>query len=355
MKKLILFFILTISISLFAQPKREFRGVWVASVVNLDWPSSNTLSTQTQQNDLITLFDQMKANGMNAILFQVRSECDALYNSPYEPWSYWLTGQQGKAPSPYYDPLEFAVAEAHKRGIELHVWLNPYRAERQSGNYTTAVNHVTNTHPDWIFQTGIAKILDPGKQAVRNHVTKIVMDIVRRYDVDGIHMDDYFYPYPPDNMTANSTYNKKDSATFANESRGIIDLYDWRRDNVNMLMKQLNDSIQSVKPYVKFGMSPFGIWKNGVPSGISGLDAYSAIYCDATTWLQQKTIDYLTPQLYWQIGGSQDYSKLMPWWADSVKANGRHFYPGHAPYRINNHDRRPSGGGEERPRRTPSR
>lgn len=319
-----------------AQLKREFRGAWVASVTNLDFPTSNSLTTQQQKDQITDMFDQLKAVGINAIIFQVRTECDALYDSPLEPWSYWLTGQQGKAPNPYYDPLHFAVEEAHKRGMELHAWMNPYRAVREvsgGGSYQKAANHVSIAKPDWLFQTGNAKILDPGKQAVRNHVAAVTADILRRYDVDGIHMDDYFYPYPPDNMTANATNNKKDSATYANEARGFSDLSSWRRDNINLLIKQMNDSIIAIKPYVKFGMSPFGIWKNGVPTGIIGMDAYGTIYCDAVSWLQQKTVDYLTPQLYWPFGGSQDYGKLMPWW--NAQMNGRHLYPGHGSYRIN--------------------
>ena len=199
-----------------------------------------------------------------------------------------------------------------------------------------ASNHVTVLHPDWIFQTGTTKYLNPGLPAVRNYVTSVIYDIVSRYDVDGIHADDYFYPYPPNNMTASSANNALDNAAFAADPRGFTDKNDWRRDNINILIKQINDTIQSIKPWVKFGMSPFGIWKNGVPPGITGLSAYDDIYCDAIAWLHKRSIDYLTPQLYWPFGGGQDYAKLQPWWADSAAANGRHYYPGHAYYRIPN-------------------
>jgi len=309
-------------------PKREFRAAWVASVTNLDWPSSRLLTVQAQQAELIVLLDKLKANGVSAIVFQVRPECDALYSSPFEPWSYWLTGSQGSAPSPSYDPLEFAVSETHKRGMEIHAWFNPYRAERIVGNYPTAANHVTNLHPDWVIQINKLKFLNPGLPQVQEHDARVIADVVRRYDIDGIHMDDYFYPYPPDQIT------NQDAATFAAYNRGFTNIGDWRRDNVNLLLRMIHDSVQAIKPFVKFGMSPFGIWKDGVPPGIYGLDAYSTIYCDAMAWLRDGSIDYLTPQLYWPIGGGQDYSKLMPWWADSVAARGRHFYPGMAPYKI---------------------
>ena len=323
MKKLLLTLFLYLFVSaVFAQdyPKREFRGVWVASVVNLDWPTNPRLSVEQQKAQLIRLLDEFQKDNFNAVLFQVRPECDALYESPYEPWSYWLTGEQGKAPSPYYDPLTFAIEEAHKRGMELHAWLNPYRAVRSVGSYPISEKHVTKQHPDWVLQFGSLKILDPGIPDVRDFNTEVVMDIVKRYNVDGVHFDDYFYPY--------SGTADEDAATFSEYNRGFTDIGDWRRDNVNILMAQIMDSINAVKPHVKFGISPFGLWKNGVPAGTYGLDAYETLYADPIAWLQQGSVDYLTPQLYWKIGGGQDYKKLLPWWGDSVAANNRHYYPG---------------------------
>ena len=304
-------------------PKREFRAAWVATVANLDWPTSPGGGTTAQKTQLTDMLNALQAAGINVVVFQVRPECDALYASPYEPWSYYLTGQQGTAPAGGFDPLQFAVEEAHKRGMELHAWINPYRAVRVIGLFTIAPTHVSVQHPDWIltFPTTKLEILDPGLPAVRTWVSMIVADIVRRYDIDGIHADDYFYPYDP-------IISTEDAATFAAYPRGITNIGDWRRDNVNLLIKMISDSIHAIKPYVKFGMSPFGIWKNGVPPGITGLDAYNEIFGDAIAWLHQRTIDYLTPQLYWKIGGSQDYTKLMAWWADSCFANNRHFYPG---------------------------
>ena len=307
-------------------PKREFRAAWIATVINLDWPSRPGLPADEQQRELVTLLDDLYAAGINAVVFQIRAESDAFYDSPYEPWSCWLTGMQGLPPSPYYDPLSFAVEEAHKRGMELHAWFNPYRVIRPSP-YSRAATHVSNTHPEWLLSFSDITILDPGIPAARQHVTNVVMDIVTRYDFDGIHADDYFYPYPP------NTISTQDDASYLAYNPTGMSRGDWRRNNVNLLLKAIYDSIQTVKPHVRFGMSPFGIWKNGVPSGITGLDAYGTIYCDAVAWLQGQYVDYLTPQLYWQIGGGQDYLKLMPWWASQV--NGRHLYPGHAPYRIN--------------------
>ncbi len=325
-------------------PKHEFRGVWIASVANLDWPSSPGLSTDTQKASLLSILDGLQSVGVNAVVFQVRAESDALYDSPFEPWSYWLTGEQGTPPSPYYDPLAFAVEAAHARGMELHVWINPYRADRGS-NYPKAASHVTNTHPEWLLsfsQTGI-KILDPGLPEVRDHVASVVADIVRRYDVDGVHYDDYFYPYPDGDRGFDGITNE-DDATFATHARGFTDRGDWRRDNVNLLVGQIQDSIQAVRPEVVHGVSPFGLWKSGTPATTFGLDAYEVIYADAVAWLNAQDIDYLTPQLYWSSLRSFDsdgdgdldfnnqrFTTLAAWWA-SVR-NERHVYPGVAAYR----------------------
>ncbi|MBD3224106.1 MAG: family 10 glycosylhydrolase [Caldithrix sp.] len=308
-------------------PKREFRGAWIASVDNLDWPSNPNLSVSEEKNDLINMLDELKDTGINIVMFQIRPECDALYDSPYEPWSYWLTGQQGRAPEPFYDPLEFAVLEAHKRGLEIHAWFNPYRAERSVGSYSIDAGHVINANPDWILDFGSLKILDPGLPMVRQHVTNVIMDVVNRYDVDGVHFDDYFYPYPPDHISQTN----KDKSTYDNYKHGDEsdnNIEDWRRENVNILMRMISDSIQTVKPHVKFGISPFGIYKNGVPSGIIGMDAYNVIYADPLAWLAEHSVDYLTPQLYWEIGGGQDYEKLVNWWADQVDSYDRQIYPG---------------------------
>lgn len=349
MKNYLLLFItfLILSSTVFSQsvpPKIEMRAAWIATVANLDWPNSPTNSTEQQKQQLINLLDQLKSAGVNTIIFQIRTECDALYSSAHEPWSYYLTGTQGNPPMPYYDPLEFAVEEVHKRGMEIHAWFNPYRADRSVGSYPKSASHITNTHPDWVLRFSLPtatppvdlKILNPGLKEVRLLTKKIIGDVVSRYDIDGVHMDDYFYPYPPANMTANATFNAFDDSAFAADPRGFTNKNDWRRDNINLMVQQVYDTIQAIKPYIKFGISPFGIWKNGIPPGIVGMDAYNVIYADAMAWLKDQSIDYLTPQLYWPFGGGQDYAKLQPWWADSVHKYGLHYYPGHAYYRIPN-------------------
>jgi uncharacterized lipoprotein YddW (UPF0748 family) len=313
----------------YAGSKQEFRGIWIATVLNYDWPLARNHTPQQQRDSLVALLDMAAAGGFNAVIFQVRPECDALYQSPYEPWSYWLTGAQGTAPSPLYDPLEFAVGEAHRRGLELHAWVNPYRAYRQDNAYSRSPDHVVEAHPSWVITCPDGyKLLNPGLPEVRNHVSLIVSDIVRRYDVDGMHFDDYFYPYPEHQFT------REDSATWAADPRGYPwdSLNSWRRDNVNLLIHQVYDSIQTIKPWVKFGVSPFGLWKSGVPTGTSGMDAYNVIACDAPAWTRGGYVDYIIPQLYWQFGGGQDYALLQPWWAG--ERNGRHFYTGNAAYRI---------------------
>jgi uncharacterized lipoprotein YddW (UPF0748 family) len=256
-----------------------------------------------------------------------------MYVSTLEPWSFWLTGQQGKAPSSFYDPLAFAVQEAHKRGMELHAWFNPYRCEREIGKYAIDPNHLSVKHPDWIlaFAKVALKLLDPGLPQVRQHVTNVVMDVVNRYDVDGVHFDDYFYPYP-DNQKGFSGITTEDNATFAQYHRGFTNRGDWRRDNVNLLVKMIHDSIQVVKPYVKFGVSPFGVRRNS-DAGTNALEAYSTIYCDAVAWLNAKTVDYLTPQVYWAFARAEaPYGKLVPWWASVM--NGLHLYVGHGAYNM---------------------
>lgn len=345
MRALLLSLFLALGAPVLAQspigPKHEFRGAWIATVVNLDWPSTNSLPVATQQAQLVSMLDGLKEAGVNAVIFQVRSEADAMYPSDIEPWSYWLTGSQGAPPSPLYDPLAFAVEEAHARGMEIHAWFNPYRANRGSG-YATAPNHVTNEHPDWLltFTSGSTiKIFDPGLQVSRDRVAEVVADVVRRYDVDGVHFDDYFYPYPPNQIS------NQDAATFAADPRGFTNIGDWRRDNVNLMVAQVQDSVLAIDPSVKFGISPFGIWRSGTPIGTSGLDAYSVIYADATAWLDAQTIDYITPQLYWSSQRSIDtngdgvpdtfnqqrFTTLAPWW-ESVR-NTRHLYPGLGAYR----------------------
>jgi uncharacterized lipoprotein YddW (UPF0748 family) len=304
-------------------PKRELRAVWIATVSNIDWPLSQSDTPAKQQQDLINILDNHKANGINSVMLQVRPAADALYaKGRREPWSAVLTGTQGQNPG--WDPLQFAIDEAHKRGMELHAWINPFRSVPSSSTVVSS-SHISQTQPSWhLTFTNPYKLLNPGLAVVRQYVASVVMDVVRNYEIDGIHFDDYFYPY--------SGTTTQDQATFSANSRGFTDIAAWRRDNVNLFVKMVRDSINALKPFVKFGISPFGIWKSGVPAGISGLSAYDDIYCDATAWLQAGNVDYVAPQLYWKFGGAQDYAALLNWWV--TQANGRHIYSGNGAYRL---------------------
>ncbi len=311
-------------------PNEEFRAVWITTVSNLDWPRpSERGNVEVQKASLIRYLDSLAALNLNAALLQVRAECDAFYNSSYEPWSRYLTGIQGADPG--YDPLAFAIEEAHKRGIELHAWLNPYRinASKSAGENYYAEGHVYREHPEWaLTYSDGGKILDPGLPQVQTYIKQVVGDILNQYDVDGIHFDDYFYSY-------SGTPSALDQATYQTYGAEYDNIGDFRRGSINQMIAGVWDTIQTVKPYVRFGVSPFGIYGNNMnPEGIVGLDAYNVIYCDPLAWLEQGTVDYITPQLYWPTGGSQDYEALLQWWADKANLYGRHVYAGHGIYRL---------------------
>jgi uncharacterized lipoprotein YddW (UPF0748 family) len=306
---------------------REFRAAWVASVANIDWPSQPGLTTAQQKAELIAILDKLVQLHMNAIVLQVRPAADALYQSSIEPWSDFLTGQMGRAPDPYYDPLSFATAEAHTRGLEMHVWINPYRA-RYSTTRPASANHISRTHPDLVYRYGPYLWMEPGSPVVRARTTSVVLDLVRRYDIDAVHMDDYFYPYPETRRGREIEF--PDAATYRRYRRngGTLAKDDWRRENVNLLVKQLNDSIHAVKPWVRFGISPFGIWRPGYPSSVRGLDQYAVLYADARKWLNEGWVDYFTPQLYWALDRpEQSYTALLEWWVQQ-NPKGRHVWPG---------------------------
>jgi len=299
--------------------KREFRGAWVATVANIDWPSSKLSSSEDQMNELKGNFDKLKKAGINSVIFQVRTECDALYSSNLEPWSYWLTGEQGNAPQPFFDPLQLAVEEAHKRGMELHAWFNPYRAVKDIDDYSVSEFHVTNVHPDWILTFDKYKMLNPGVPEVKEYIVSIIEDVIRNYDVDGIHFDDYFYPYSP-------KVSNEDSVTFISYGNGFANIDDWRRYNINSMVAAVHEKINQIKPHLKFGISPFGIVENKY-AGTNGFNSYSNLYCDPLTWIKDKTVDYVTPQIYWEIGHKlADYALLLPWWSSVVE--DRHLYTG---------------------------
>ena len=308
---------------------REFRGVWVASVANIDWPSRVGLTTAEQQAELLTLLDSAVSLRLNAVLLQVRPAADALYASKLEPWSEFLTGVEGRAPSPWYDPLAFAVREAHARGLELHAWFNPYRAGTPAQKSRHSASHVSRTMPSSVKKYGSYLWMDPGEPAVRRRTLRVVLDVVRRYDIDGVHLDDYFYPYQEYNRRG-AVIDFPDTRSWKRyrSSGGRLDRDDWRRHNVDLLVQELYVGIHNVKPWVKFGISPFGIWRPGNPPSITGYDAYARLYADSRKWLRNGWVDYFTPQLYWPIAQTaQSYPALLSWWVgENVKQ--RHMWVG---------------------------
>ncbi len=314
---------------------REFRAAWIATVANIDWPSEPGLSTQQQKAELRRMLDEAAALNLNAVIFQVRPHADALYESPHEPWSYYLTGKQGQEPQPYYDPLRFAVQEAHERGLELHAWFNPYRAGHPADTSDLAPGHVYNQHPSWVREYGDYLWLDPGVPAARDHTHRVILNVVRRYDIDGVHFDDYFYPYP--SYADGAPF--PDSASWAraqtNGWTGSRD--DWRRHNVNRLVERVYRSVKDEKPHVKFGISPFGIWRPDHPPGTQGFDAYAALYADARKWLRNGWVDYVTPQLYYRLDQyGYSYPEMLRWWIEQNEQD-RHVWPGLYTSRVRQH------------------
>lgn len=309
----------------FAWPDREFRGVWVATVANIDWPSSSHLSTAQQKLELDIIVETARKLNFNAIMFHVRTSGDALYNSSLEPWSVYLTGAQGKAPSPFYDPLEYIIHKAHEQGIEIHAWFNPYRARAGNTSFSgLAPNHMAKKFSSYAYAYGENLWMDPGATIVQDHIVSVYLDVVRRYDVDGVHMDDYFYPYPEGGQAFPDAHTYNDYKT----GGGNLSLADWRRSNVDNLVNRLNNEIHNMKSHVKFSISPFGIWKPDNPPGIHGLSAYDSLYADAKKWFHEGWVDFLAPQLYWKIDPpQQSYFALLYWWLRQ-NAKRRHLYAG---------------------------
>ncbi|MCQ2342999.1 MAG: family 10 glycosylhydrolase [Paludibacteraceae bacterium] len=311
------------------QPSPRFQGAWIASVANIDWPTAAAVGNDSlQRQQMIFLLDSLHSIGINAIIFQVRPTSDALYCSELEPWSHWLTGCQGS--SAHYDPLEFVVKQAHLRNMEVHAWLNPYRVNLAATDISTLThNHPLRLHPDWFWKYGKQWYFNPALPQTRDWICMVVQDIVARYDIDAIHMDDYFYPYPIAGQTL------PDAADFQRDSRGFTDIKDWRRDNVNLTVKAIASTIRATKPSVQFGISPFGVYKDG-----KGLTNYHDLYADVIYWIEQGWVDYIVPQLYWHIGNaSADYAVLAQWWATAVQkaAPADHpcqLYIGLSPYRL---------------------
>ena len=297
-----------------AQPKREFRGAWIQCVNG----QFQGMSTEKMQETLAYQLDELQKDGANAIIFQVRPECDALYPSNLEPWSRFLTGQQGKAPSPYWDPLQWMIEQCHARDMELHAWINPYRAKTK-GTTAVAVSHVVYQHPERCFDYDGLKLLNPGIPENRDYICEVAKDIVTRYDIDGIHMDDYFYPYPVAGVPL------PDEGLFRQNPAGFQNIGDWRRHNVNLFVKQFYETVHQAKPWVKVGISPFGIYRNkrsaDIGSETNGLQNYDDLYADILLWVNNGWLDYCVPQVYWEIGNkAADYDTLVRWWAQYASA-----------------------------------
>jgi len=308
---------------------RELRGTWIASVKNIDWPSRPGLSTTAQKAELLDLLNLCQQLQLNAVFLQVRPACDALYESSLEPWSEYLTGVMGRAPQPFYDPLAFAVQEAHRRGLELHAWLNPFRARHASSTAPFARNHLSQTRPGLVKAYGKSLWLDPGDPAAREHSLRVIADLVTRYDIDGLHFDDYFYPYEERDRSGRAL-PFPDDATWQRYTAGggKLDRKDWRRENVNLFVRQVQEKIRATRPWVRFGISPFGIWRPNHPPGIKGLDAHDTLYADARRWLREGWVDYLAPQLYWKTSArEQSFPVLLQWWSEQ-NVRGRQLFSG---------------------------
>jgi len=326
-------------------PKREFRAAWIATVSNIDFPSKGGLPAVQQQQEFINRLDQLQRLGCNAVIVQIRPAADAFYESDLEPWSRFLTGRQGQPPFPYYDPLKFMIQQAHLRNMEFHAWFNPFRALTDSKKNPNPSNHVTKRHPDWLVHYGGKSLLNPGIPEAREYVLRVILDVVKRYDIDAVHLDDYFYPY----RIAGVEFN--DTKAFNLYGQDFKDRGDWRRNNVNLFVSALNNNIKQTKPHVKFGISPFGVWRNqskdpeGSPTR-GGQTNYDDLYADILLWMQKGWIDYCLPQLYWEHKHKLvAFEILMPWW--DAHSYGRHVYYGLGAYRMLGQPPRPWQGTSE--------
>ena len=325
------------TMTLFAKAEVSFRGAWIATVANIDWPSAEAIGkTDKQQAEMTALLDSLQAIGINAIIFQVRPTADALYYSELEPVSHWLTGTQGSwGEQEPWDPLAWTIEQAHQRQMEVHVWLNPYRVNlAKTDTSMLAKDHIMRRHPEWFWCYAKQWYFDPGLEVTREWICTIVQDIVERYDVQAIHMDDYFYPYPVGGKPL------PDEETFAQHSRGWENIQDWRRDNVNLAIQAISETIHRCRDSVEFGISPFGVWRNAAvdttgSATMAGITNYDDLYADIRLWIQKGWIDYVLPQLYWEIGKKvADYEVLAHWWANEVRGTNCKLYVGMAPYRL---------------------
>ena len=337
MKIYILLFLFFYTVTANAQTvqKPEFRAVWVATVDNIDWPDKPTIYAHIQKAAFIKLLDMHQHNGMNAVIVQVRPAADAFYPSPFEPWSQWLTGMQGQAPFPYYDPLEFMITETHKRGMEFHAWMNPYRAVFNIKTSSITATHITRQHPEWFLTYGDKKYFDPGNKDVQRYVTNVVKDVVKRYQVDAVHFDDYFYPY----RIAGKEF--PDDAKYRQYGNGMSK-DTWRRSNTDSIIVMLGKTIKETNKKCRFGISPFGVWRNASVDSMgsntkAGQTNYDDLYADILLWLRMGWIDYVTPQLYWEIDHKlADFNTLADWWA--THSYGKDCYIGIGFYRAGSNE-----------------
>ncbi|MFD3561528.1 glycoside hydrolase family 10 protein [Streptomyces sp. NPDC058686] len=311
---------------------RDLRGMWLATVANRDWPSKPGLSAAQQLTELIAHLDTAVGRHLNAVVFQARPTADALWPSPYEPWSDVLTGVQGKDPG--WDPLGTAVTEAHRRGLELHAWFNPYRVANHTDLSRLVSTHPARRHPDWVVPYGGKLYYNPGLPEVRQFVQDAMLDAVRRYDLDAVHWDDYFYPYP----VAGQVFD--DDAAYAAHGGNFPDRASWRRDNTDRLVREMAASVKRIRPRTQFGISPFGVWRNAATDPLgsdtrAGVQTYDDLHADTRKWVRERRIDYICPQIYWNIGfAAADYAKLVPWWSDVVRGTGVRLYAGEALYKA---------------------
>jgi uncharacterized lipoprotein YddW (UPF0748 family) len=313
----------------FPSPQREMRAVWVATVANIDWPSKPGLSVDDQKKEVIVILDHIKELRMNAVVFQVRPQADAFYPSELEPWSFYLTGKQGKAPEPLYDPLAFWIEEAHRRGLEFHAWFNPFRAGHPAMGSEYAPQSFVRAHPECVrrLEDTLYYWMDPAMQKVQDHSYSVIMDVVKRYDIDAVHFDDYFYPYREYNK--GKDFPDGESYKIYKLKGGKKSKDDWRRAAVNKFIQRVSKGIKQQKPWVKFGISPFGLFRPGFPEGIGGsFDPYEILYADTKLWLNNGWVDYFAPQLYWPISRiGMSFPILLGWW-ESENTKHRHLWPG---------------------------
>lgn len=314
------------------RPRHDMRGMWLATVANRDWPSRPGLSADAQRAELLAHLDTAVRRKLNAVIFQVRPTADALWPSRHEPWSQVLTGVQGEDPG--WDPLGTAVREAHRRGLQLHAWFNPYRVANHTDPGRLVATHPARIHPDWVVPYGGKLYYNPGLPDVRRFVQDAMLDAVTKYDIDAVHFDDYFYPYP----VAGQTFD--DDAAYARYGGKFADRAAWRRDNIDRLVREMSRRIRKARPGTRFGISPFGVWRNRAtdPEGsdtTAGVQTYDDLHADTRKWVREGWIDHVVPQVYWNIGfPAADYAKLVPWWAETVRGTDVSLYIGEALYKA---------------------